>query len=155
MTLTPQQKADINRLRDNEMLTGDLTDSAATAVLAWAEGQLAAGVAYDTVVAGVKAANYTGTEDPALALAAANQLMAARSTEHAIAPSASDPPIATPRAKASRHRRAPAVTPLPTPAVSADAPFEDKLPLPTADEGPDDNHADDSSPPLSPPQARK
>lgn len=118
MALTDQQKADIDRLRDNERLTSNLTDRSAQAVLDWAEGQIAAGMTYETVVASLKAANRTGTEDPALALAAAHTWLAQAA-----------PPVTA------------ALTLSPAEPVDAGAAAGDmdvKLPLPTSDEGPDD-----------------
>ncbi len=114
MTLTSQQKADINRLRDNEMLTGNLTDAAARAVLAWGEDQIAAGTPYEAVVAGVKAANRSGAEDPALALSAATSMLAS---------------VDAPARQALAPDRA---------ADGSGNDMEAGLPLPTSHEGPDD-----------------
>lgn len=121
MALTPQQKADIHRLRDNEMLTGNLTDASARAVLAWGEDQIAAGMSYDAVVAGIKAANRTGTEDPALALTAATTMLAAieppAGAAFALSPASGEPPGGT---------------------NAEPEDMDTGSPLPTSHEGPDD-----------------
>ena len=73
MALTEQQAAAIERLRENESLTGNLTDKPAMAVLAWAEERIKASAVYEDVVAAVRAANRTGTEDVDEALSAAQK----------------------------------------------------------------------------------
>lgn len=154
MALTPQQKTDIYRLRDNETLTGNLTDAAATAVLEWAEGQIAAGVAYDTVVAGVRAANGAETEDPAVALAAANQSLAAAApprTTAAVAqpappqsrPASPRTPVSKPPNKSAKARASAKPSTVPLPAAPR-TDLEDKLPLLTPHESPEDAEKHDA-----------
>ncbi len=92
MALTEQQAAAIERLRENESLTGNLTDKPAMAVLAWAEEQIKASAVYEDVVAAVRAANRTGTEDIDEALSAAQKSLDAAIITRGVPATVAPPP---------------------------------------------------------------
>ncbi|MFN8481592.1 MAG: hypothetical protein U0768_00870 [Anaerolineae bacterium] len=122
MALTEQQASAIERLRANESLTGDLTDRPATAVLQWAEEQIQANVVYEDVVAAVRAANRTGTEEVDEALGAARKSLAAAQAARGAAPPAAAtvpaPPPPPSQTAPSAAPPKPAVPPSPTPPPS-------------------------------------
>ena len=126
MALTEQQTAAIERLRENESLTGNLTDKPATAVLTWAEEQIKASAVYEDVVAAVKAANRTGAEDVDEALGAAQKSLATALAARGmtLTPPAPEPAAAAPPAPSAppTGEAAPASAPASSPVASAPEP---------------------------------
>lgn len=119
MALTEQQAAAIERLRGNESLTGNLTDKAATAVLAWAEEQIAANAVYEDVVAAVRAGNRTESDDVTQVMDAAHKSLAAAQAARPPAPS---PPSAEAPPAAAPPPPSPATSPTPSPGVAQSPP---------------------------------
>lgn len=93
MDLNPNQTAVIERLRENESLTDNLTDSDASVLLDWAEKQILANTDGELVTAAVSAANQSGQNgaEALLAQAAAflSQELAGRAINSKGAPDAS------------------------------------------------------------------
>ncbi len=78
MPLNPIELA-IERMRENESLTDNLTDDLARALLVWAEQQIRKGIAFERVVSAMRAANHSqATTREALILIAQRALKAAQ-----------------------------------------------------------------------------
>lgn len=71
MPPTEEQLAALERLREHESLTDNLTDAPAKALLNWAEQQILRGVPADSVFAAVRAANRSAAQSDESALAVA------------------------------------------------------------------------------------
>lgn len=156
MALTDQQAAAIERLRENESLTGNLTDKPAMAVLAWAEEQIHASAVYEDVVAAVRAANRTGTEDVDEALGAAQKSLVAALAARGVTlapPPAETTPAPSPSVDAAPSEPVAVSTAPPPPTPPALAPPEPhpSPPLPAAPSA----SAVPSSPPKPQPVGQK
>lgn len=61
--MTEEQRAAIERMHENESLTGELTDPQARAVLAWGEEKIQEGESPDAVFAAIRTANKSGMQN--------------------------------------------------------------------------------------------
>lgn len=69
--MTEDQRAAIERMHENESLTGELTDPQARALLGWGEEEIQAGKSPDAVFAAIRTANKSGAQSESELLAVA------------------------------------------------------------------------------------
>src|SRR5205809_4788972 len=116
MALTFDQRNAIERLRENESLTDNLTDTDARALLDWAQKQIIANTDSTLVQAAVSAANASGLEGVQLLLAQASTFLAQQLAAH----SATSPPTsALPAPPSPPAQAAPAPDTAATPSIQA------------------------------------
>lgn len=121
MKLTPELKAQIERLYENESLTDNLDDAAARAVLKWAEEQIRGRADPGLVTAAVSAANQSGEQGARALVAHAGTFLTQEL--RAGAATTSSPPDASTDAARGESAEAGGMSPSPEPSVlSAQAP---------------------------------
>ncbi len=96
MPLTREQHAALERLNEDETLTGELTDNLARSLLHWGEQQILAGLPVADVTRAMRAANHSGAETSPDLLAAAATRLAQLVPISAAAPDVPPQPVASP-----------------------------------------------------------